>query len=323
VDDALQTQHDIEAAAGVYGLGDVVAPARVAARGQQGVLWRLETTRGTFAVKHLLDPLTENDVAADVTLQTQMAARGVLLPEPLRTRDGAVLALVGSTLVRVARWVELAAPRTDLDPEEVGALLGTLHRNPLHARVPVPVDPWYTEPVPRDEWDDVARRLSAAGAPFADQFARAVPWFVALQNLFTPPATLQLCHRDLWADNVRIAGDRLCVIDWDNCGPADPAHEVAVVLTEYCYDAPDRAGLLYAAYRRAGGTARPQVAGDFTMVLAQFGHFAVTAGQDWLEAHGAADDDAAARAQTWFQEAVERPLDPDRIDLLLAAVAKV
>jgi hypothetical protein len=52
------------------------------------------------------------------------------------------------------------------------------------------------------------------------------------------------------------------------------------------------------------------------MVLAQFGHFAITAGQRWLEA----DDDDRARAEAWFREGWERPLDVAGVDELLDAV---
>lgn len=43
--------------------------------------------------------------------------------------------------------------------------------------------------------------------------------------------TVQTCHRDLWADNILPAAQGgVCVIDWENSGPADASQELACVL---------------------------------------------------------------------------------------------
>jgi len=323
---------DVEQAARRFGLGPVVTEPHVAGRGKQGVLWLVVTPAGPFAVKEVLDALSEVEAAADAAFVTQMADRGVHAPQPLRTAEGTVLADVDGATVRVSTWVDLDPPRVDVDPAAVGALFATLHRDPpasaptastpsaaaRSTAAAAEVDPWYTEPVPEQEWDDLTRALLAERAPFADGFAATAPVLLGLQDHFRPPADLRTCHRDLWADNVRGTPEgRLCVIDWDNCGPQDPTQEVCVALVEYCLGDAGRAAALWRAYRAGGGTGRPVDRGDFTMVLAQFGHFAVSAAQDWLEA---ADDPARDDAEAWFRELLDRPLDVAGIDLLLAAV---
>ena len=318
VGDADHLRERIEGAAAVYGLGSLVEPARLAARGQMGVIWLLVTDRGRFAVKQLIAPLDEDAVAIEVGLQSEMVRRGVPLPIPLRTADGRVLTDVDGLLLRVHTWVDLDEPRTDLDPAAVGDLLATLHRDPLPAPPPAPVDAWYVEPVPAVTWHELGAALAAAGAPFAADFELFARHQLRLQEFFAPPRELQLCHRDLWADNLRttISGD-LCVIDWDNCGPADPAQETAVLLTEFCYGRPDRARTLYATYLDGGGPGRVTNRGDFTMAQAQFGHFATTAAQRWL---GTRDEEARDRAEAWFRLGLENPLDVEHVDELLAAV---
>jgi Ser/Thr protein kinase RdoA (MazF antagonist) len=306
---------DVAAAVALYDLGTVLAPPTPAARGQQGIVWRVQTGRGRFAVKELTEPLTEPEVAVDVALQSTMVARGVYAPQPLLTPAGKVLTSMGSLLFRAYTWVDIEGERLDLDPAAVGTLLATLHRDPLPAGPPV--DPWYTDPVPDGEWTVVAERLAVAGAPFAAEFAASVPHFRAMQDLFRPPGPTQLCHSDLWAGNIRFSPDGLCVIDWDNCGPAEAVQELAMPLFDFCRLDPGRARAFYRAYIDAGGPARFTGRGDFTMVLAQFGHFAITAGQRWLEA---ADDDRA-RAEAWFREGWERPLDVAGLDELLDAVS--
>ena len=78
-----------------------------------------------------------------------------------------------------------------------------------------------------------------------------------------------------------------------------------------------RAARLYRAYRRAGGPGQLAVPSDFTMVLAQFGHFAITAGRQWIQA---TDDTSKARAESWFREGWELPLGLPEIERLLHAV---
>jgi aminoglycoside phosphotransferase (APT) family kinase protein len=220
-------------------------------------------------------------------------------------------------LVRVSTWVDLDEPRTDLDPAAVGGLLATMHRDPLPARGPV--DPWYVEPVPAAVWDDLGAALAAAGAPFAAEFGLFGRHQLRVQAFFAPPRDLQLCHRDLWADNLRTTTDGgLCVIDWDLCGPADPAQELAVLFAEFCYGRPERARTLYVAYLDGGGTGRITGRGDFTMAQAQFGHFATTAARQWL---ATTDEQARARAEAWFRLGLETPLDVAHVDELLAALS--
>jgi Ser/Thr protein kinase RdoA (MazF antagonist) len=317
VGDSEHVRERVEAAAELYDLGRPVSSARLAARGQMGVVWLLETGRGRFAVKQLLHRIGEEAVAAEVALQSEMVRRGVPAPEPLRTADGRVLAEMDGILFRVFSWADLDEPRTDLDPAAVGGLLATLHRDPLPTAGPV--DAWYVEPVPSPVWEELGAALAGARAPFAAEFELFARHQLRMQEFFAQPRGLQLCHRDLWADNLRtttVGG--LCVIDWDNCGAADPAQELTMLLVEFCYGSPERARTLYKAYRDGGGTGRITGRGDFTMAQAQFGHFATTAAQRWLETD---DEQARDRAEAWFRLGLENPLDLAHVDELLRAVS--
>jgi Ser/Thr protein kinase RdoA (MazF antagonist) len=307
----------VTAVARAFDLGAVEAEPVAAARGHQGRVWRVKTRRGCFAVKELLVKLAERDVQVDVVFQSTLVDRGVPAPRPLRTGSGAALVMVGDLHFRAYSWVDLHEPRRDLDPDSIGTLMAMLHRDPLPAE-PSAADGWYTDPVPAEEWQETSERLADAGAPFAAEFAASVAGFIALQEVFRPPGRMQLCHRDLWADNLRLAHESgLCVIDWENCGPAEPAQELAMPLVEFCYDDGDRAARLYRAYRRAGGPGRLADPSDFTMVLAQFGHFALTAALEWVHA---TDETSKARAEAWFREGWEQPLGLLQIERLLHAL---
>ena len=247
-----------------------------------------------------------------------MRAAGVPMPRVVRSADGDVLFELDTALLRVYEWVDLDDPALDLDPAEVGRAVAALHR----VRVPSsgPVDPWHTDPVGSERWDELVPALAAVDAPFAGDLAAFRDELVALEGLLEPPRDLQTCHCDLWADNVRRTptGD-LCVIDWENCSPADPSQELGMVLFEFGRDDADRARSLYEAYVGAGGTGRIDRPGNFSMAIAQLGHIAETDCERWLEpAFSAADRE---RSVARFEEFTSRPLTRAVIDQLLAAVA--
>src|SRR5215472_16308253 len=140
------------------------------ARGKQGLVWRLDTTAGSWAVKVPFHQCTEDGVRSSAAFQEAACAAGVPAPRVLRTTEGHVFATLDGTQVRVYEWVDLRAPDAMLDPHLVGAAVAAMHRVPL-ADDPDPVDPWYHEPVGAQGWDDLIERLAEAGAPFTGRLA--------------------------------------------------------------------------------------------------------------------------------------------------------
>lgn len=301
-----------------FGLGELLSAPIPAARGQQGMVWRFDTDTGSYAVKHLLVPTTRDAVAADVAFQEVMLRRAdLLLPRPVRSPGGEPLLEVAGLPVRAYTWMDLLPPRVDLDPSRIGALFAAVHRDPIPA--PGPVHPWYVDPIEEGGWRALGERLTRADAPFAPAFDEFARHHQDLQCLLLPPTGLQLCHRDLWMGNARPTPDgRICVIDWENFGAADPSQELAMPVYECCYDDPSRAAALYEAYLAGGGTGRLTDRGDFSMVIAQLGHFAVTAAERWL---AAASEDERGRNEAWFREGHDQPLTVDLIDAFLAAIS--
>ena len=245
----------------------------LAARGQQGRIWRLDTEAGPIAVKELTMRQTAVAAAADVAYQEAALATGAVpMPRPLLTADGQVLCEVAGHQFRAYAWVELLPADPHLDPVVVGATLAAVHQvryepaSPLHS--------WYVDPVGAARWAVLLGAARAVGAPFAEAFDRSVPELVALEALMEPPTELRNCHRDLWADNLLPTPDGgVCVIDWENCGLEDPAQEIPMVLFDFGLGDPARVAALYQAYVDAGGSARITRRDHFTMVIAQFGHF--------------------------------------------------
>ena len=288
------------------------------ARGKQGVVWRLDTADGRWAVKVPFHPSGEDEVRLPTALQEAAHAAGVPTPQVRRTPEGCVFASVDGTQVRVYEWVDLCAPDPGLDPARVGAVVAALHQVPVPdvGADPGPLDPWSHEPVGAGRWDRLVEQLREAGAPFAGRLADLRDELVALESWIEPPQMLRACHRDLWADNVLPTADGgICVIDWENSGPADPSQELGCVLFEFARTDVGRARALTDAYREAGGPAAVSRRGHFSMLIAQLGHITETAASDWLNPNPRSPDRADSEA--WISEVFDEPHTRELLDTLV------
>jgi Ser/Thr protein kinase RdoA (MazF antagonist) len=298
-----------------FGCGGHVHDMALAARGEQGRVWRLTTDRGIHAVKELIIRQEPADVEMDVAFQEAVLAAGsVTMPRPIRTVGGDVLLEVAGHQVRAYTWVDLLPTDLTLDSASIGATLAAVHRvRHLPARPP---HPWYSDPVGAARWADLLTAAAAARAPFAEAFRAEVPHLLALESVLEAPSRLQNCHRDLWADNMLPTPDgRICVIDWENCGLADPSQEVPMALVDFGGDDQSRIAALYGAYLDNGGPGRVSGPGAFTMVIAQFGHFWESAVRTYAAPQ--ATDEQQAHSVDRVAELLDRPLRPHHIEEML------
>jgi Ser/Thr protein kinase RdoA (MazF antagonist) len=288
------------------------------ARGKQGLVWRLDTAEGSWAVKVPFRQCSEDEVRSATAFQEAACAAGVPAPRVRRTTEGYVFTTVGGRQARVYEWVDLRAPDASLDPARVGAVVAAIHR--VSATDPGPLDPWYHEPVGAERWDHLAGQLAEAGAPFAGRLAGLRDELVALESWIELPEVLQTCHRDLWADNVLPTADGgVCVIDWENSGPADPSQELGCVLFEFARTDPGRVRALTRAYREAGGPAAVNRRGHFSMLIAQLGHITQTAATDWLAPNPRSPHRTDAVA--WAGEVLDEPHTRELLETILEAAA--
>jgi len=234
-----------------------------------------------------------------------------------RTAEGSVFATIRGKQVRMYEWVDLRAPDPGLDPPVVGAVVAAIHQ--VSVTDLGSLDAWSHEPVGADRWDQLIEQLRKAGAPFADRLADLRDELVALESWIEPPQTVQTCHRDLWADNVLPTADGgVCVIDWEESGPADPSQELACVLFEFGRTDPGRARALISAYREDGGPGRVERRGHFSMLIAQLGHITEVAGSDWLKPNARSPDRADSAA--WIGEVLDEPHTRELLESILGAV---
>jgi hypothetical protein len=287
------------------------------ARGRLGAIWRLDTERGTWAVKQVGNASDDElaEIVEGAAFQEAARVAGVPTPEVRRTVAGDLLGQAGGVRVRFHAWADLLDPDVDLDPVELGHLVAGLHQVDFVGTIGL--DPWYTEPVTAARWSEILAALRARRAPFADELDALVPELVALERyLGEPPRALRTCHRDLWADNVRRTRDGgLCVFDFDNTGLGDPSQELAAVLVEYATSDPARAPVIRAAYRERRGPGRVERPTDFAMPIAQLAHIVEEGCRRWLIATTDAD---RSDNEAWVREFLDRPLTRTVIAALLA-----
>ncbi|MFG6198735.1 phosphotransferase [Nonomuraea sp. JJY05] len=297
----------MRAVARAYGLGEPVGPAGYAARGELGRIWRLDTVRGSWAVKELLVPAEESDARQDAAFQLAAGQAGVRLPRHVTTVEGDVL-LDGRW--RVYEWVDLV-PGEVVTAAELGLVTAGLHQvgHPASG----PVAPWFCEPVGRAAWEE----LAAAGGEWAPALQRALADLLALDALVAPPGSLiTTCHRDVNVENVcRAADGGVIVLDWENCGPARPAWELAGILVDLPLE---DAVAAYRAYRGAGGPALVAEPADFSMAIVVQGHLLEFYARRALSAEESEENRGRARAR--LRAMLDRPLTPARIDAILTAL---
>lgn len=172
--------------------------------------------------------------------------------------------------------------------------------------------PWFSEPVGRAAWEE----LAAAGGEWAPTLERALADLVALDSLVAPPGSLiTTCHRDVNVDVCRAADGGVIVLDWENCGPARPAFELAGILVDLPLE---DAVTAYRAYRGAGGPAVVAEPVDFSMAIVVQGHLLEFYARRALSPEESEENRGRARAR--LHAMLDRPLTPERIDHILAAL---
>jgi Ser/Thr protein kinase RdoA (MazF antagonist) len=312
------------AIASAYGLGDPSGAPVYATRGEQGLIWRLDTRRGSWAVKELLLPVDEAAAARDVAFQLAAAAAGVPLPPPRRTRDGRVVLPAAEAAsawdVRVYEWADLAAGRT-VTGAEIGAVAARLHR--LRHPEPRPAEAWFTEPLGPEAWAAMAADAGRARASWAGALHRWLPELIALDSAVARPAPglAITCHRDLNLENVLYAAPGgIMVLDWENSGPAQPERELAAIVADIAMDASLPAARdVYVSYRAAGGPAEVSTAADFATAVAVQGHLLQFYSRRALDPGESQDNRARARGR--LEHMTRQPLTLARVDRLLSLVA--
>jgi Ser/Thr protein kinase RdoA (MazF antagonist) len=246
-----------------YGLGEPGPMRSLARPDESGRRWSLETDRGRWAVRTMDTWIAIVDIETEVALQTAAAAAGVVLPAPVRSRDGAITESIDGHTWRVYEWLgsgpPLSAPASAAVTAQVGAVLATLHGLAL------PVDrisPWHAMRFASMSWPELAEAAQAGRAAWAAVLTNAVPTLVELDSVGAEaePSPPVLSHNSFGPGMARLGTDgRLIVVGWEHAGGQPPAWELANALMDW---AANPSGGINAAGARALAAGYRDVAGS-------------------------------------------------------------
>lgn len=315
-------------ACAVFGLG-TLGEARDVARGAMGQVMRVDTDRGSWAVKRLFPWANIANAETDMTIQEAAAIEGVPLPRPIRSVNGNAVEAVNGENYRVYEWIEIASlPSSPAGLELAGAIgqtLATLHAMRLPATQRV--TPWLTTRPPQERWRALAEQSTAGPAPWASALAGALPILQALEPVAdrSPVGEPILCHNDLGPGNVAYgSAGELVVLDWEHAGPQAPSQELGYVLVAWCTAAGSAdtaaAQALAVGYRQIAPFPEPPDIAMFAGVACSTLNF--TAGQIH-SALTSTDEGQRDFATANLSNLLERPLTTEMLQALADAVENV
>ena len=267
-------------------------------------MWRLETERGTFAVKEMATEWPPARVERAFVLERAAFEAGI--PMPAAVVNPATGGCIGEIArpdgvranVRVHAWVEGEGLRRIVyGTEYAGRVAGVIAR--IHA-----LDITGGETIAEalavggdEHWSALAEEVERSAAEWRWELRGLLPVVhdleMYIESAHGDPTPLIMGHRDADQKNwMKTPGGELLPVDWDAAGPVHPRHEVANLALTWAgvhLGEPDwkvvRAWI--AAYREAGGELQRIETGDLAeFVIVTLGWFEYNA----RRAIGASDD---------------------------------
>lgn len=254
--------------AAAFGLGDVIGTATPVAGARSHLMWRLHTSRGTWAVKRLNRSREDwwlRDYLVSARIQLDAYARGFPMPRPVHPLEPAAPLLAdvraGGEIVSylVHEWREGGPPATDVS-EWVGTTLAALHTLPgcgTPDGEPHPVEEWR-------QWLDETNDFTDAVRAYLPEIAEARAMAVDHRDL-TPVST----HRDVKPDNVLETAAGPLLVDWDGAGPDFAEWELTRAALYFSGLGENRAAFdtVIRSYEAAGGRRPPASSAAFAGLL--------------------------------------------------------
>jgi aminoglycoside phosphotransferase (APT) family kinase protein len=234
-------------------LGTPAGPPIRVHGGYANRMYRLDTDRGSFAVKELntLDRRRPYHAGDVFRFERAAFAAGIPMPEPISASQ--------DTLVH--RWAEGSRLPEEPVPAafayEIGEILARLHA--LDVAWPHALD---EEPVPRD-WPELAERAVATGQPWAAELTEQASTFLAIARFVGTcerPGPVVLTHRDVQPWNLLAREGRPVLLDWELSGLLDLSGELGSTAYSLAKGADFRPEIFRSVldgYAAGGGTLPP------------------------------------------------------------------
>jgi aminoglycoside phosphotransferase (APT) family kinase protein len=200
-------------------LGAPIGPMIRVHGGFANRMYRLDTDRGSYAVKelNLVDRRWTYPVEDVFRFERAAFTAGIPMPEPISA----------SPYTLVHRWVEgekvPEAPVPAAYAFEIGEILARIHALDV-AWTHMSVE----DPTSRD-WAELAARAAATRQPWADELASHIETFLAIAHFVETcerPGPVVLTHGDIQPWNLLAREGRPVVLDWELSGMLDLSGEL-------------------------------------------------------------------------------------------------
>lgn len=327
---------DGTAIADAFALGEVHKFTH-AADGMMAVIWRLDSTSGSYAVKEFRDFVDADELASRLEASTQLAdaARdaGVVSPRAIRDSGGELVHRVGNgddsdaIHATVSTWIDGRPLQLTRDVADAAAWLGStvatieLAPDPPIARS---LDPWLTSwltTVPTAiDWQTALEQARRSDKSWAELLSARLNQLAQLAETVTPDSDgrQRVLHTDLQPKNVLVTSTGFALLDWDDAARCSVDRILARTLIEWFKPGDGWPGLItdfMRTYRAHGGRG---VIEDVTV----FG-YAVAAFLNYLYELVTSEltrDRARGDSSQELVAALSRPLDTSTLEDVLAIV---
>jgi Ser/Thr protein kinase RdoA (MazF antagonist) len=215
---------------------------------RENAVWRMDTPQGAAALRlHRTGYQTAVAIAAELAWTQALADAGMPVPRPLPTvagdrlvtlttgrRASAVTWLPGAPLGEAGRPFDAPLPVILARHRALGALVARVHA--ATDALALPAD-WAR---PRWDRDGLAGETPVWGrfwdhpAATADDRAALLRARDLLRERLAGPVSP--VHADVLRENVLVDGDRLSLIDFDDCGWGYPLYDLGTVMSQNLYE---------------------------------------------------------------------------------------
>ncbi|MBA2677987.1 MAG: aminoglycoside phosphotransferase family protein [Ktedonobacteraceae bacterium] len=251
-------------------LGELLADPQAVTGGMLHRMWRLNTTRGLFAVKQLnpaimRKPNIQHEYRVSEAVAQAMAKQGIPAVAALQCAGGLLQEVDGAFLLAYP-WIDgeilSSAPVEPDRARQIGITLAHMHMLSLSLPEVAPLE-W--KHFHSDDWDILTFQAADVGLPWVHSVRAVLPMLLQWTQSYEDAGEklmqqLVVSQRDLDQKNVIWQTPTAPkIIDWEAAGLINPAMEligVALSWSGFVVGAPDKEifTTLIDAYKQAGGT---------------------------------------------------------------------
>jgi homoserine kinase type II len=275
---------ELEAFLANYALGSLLSYKGIA-EGVENSNYFLHTEKGFYFLTLYEKRVAEADLPFFLALMEHLALRGLSCPQPVKSRDGAMLGRLAGRPAAIVTFVEGVSSRRPSVKQcaALGAALAQLHAAGQDFMGSRP------NALSIDAWPNVFEPARARADDVQPGLARLVEEELAFLASAWPKGLAHgIIHADLFPDNVLFLGDRVSsLIDFYFACTDCFAYDVAICLNAWCFE-PDlefnvtKAIALFNAYQRLRPLSPAEIEALPVLARGAALRFALTRLVDWL-----------------------------------------